>query len=304
MKNLRRKLSALAVTALFASIQVSYALVDTGLGNGNGGAVINNVTGGFVNGVAGNNSYDLNFNGNAHVNWDSLNVNKGESLNFNAVNGANNLTVLNTVNSGMSTIYGQINSNSGIGKLIISNPNGVLFDGAKFTTAGDLLLTTKDLSNVRVEDLGNLNLDNAKFNKIYNDNGEIIGITIKNSDFQIGGDYNIAAPVINAVSSTIGAKSLKLVTSNGHDYLALGGTPKDNKQIAGVRLEAVNRNKKKEFHINRDKFRFKYNVNMYSYEFESNKVKKVVFPTNIIYPINYKEKLAELNENTMYCCIK
>ena len=240
MKNLRRKLSALAVTALFASMQVSYALVDTGLGNGNGGAVINNVTGGFVNGVAGNNSYDLNFNGNAHVNWDSLNVNKGESLNFNAVNGANNLTVLNTVNSGMSTIYGQINSNSGIGKLIISNPNGVLFDGAKFTTAGDLLLTTKDLSNVRVEDLGNLNLDNAKFNKIYNDNGEIIGITIKNSDFQIGGDYNIAAPVINAVSSTIGAKSLKLVTSNGHDYLALGGTPKDNKQIAGVRLEAVN----------------------------------------------------------------
>lgn len=71
-----------------------------------------------------------------------------------------------------------------------------------------------------------------------------------------------------------------------------------------IRLEAVNRNKKKEFHINRDKFRFKYNVNMYSYEFESNKVKKVVFPTNIIYPINYKEKLAELNENTMYCCIK
>lgn len=71
-----------------------------------------------------------------------------------------------------------------------------------------------------------------------------------------------------------------------------------------ITLESVNRNKKKEFHINRDKFKFKYNVDMYSYEFESNKVKKVVFPTNIIYPINYKEKLAELNENTMYCCIK
>ena len=39
MKNLRRKLSALAVTALFASMQVSYAVIDTGLGGGNGGAL-------------------------------------------------------------------------------------------------------------------------------------------------------------------------------------------------------------------------------------------------------------------------
>ena len=239
MKNFRRKLSALAITALFASMQVSYAVIDTGLGGGNGGAIINNTSGGFVGISKGNGSADLKFNGNSHVNWDSLNVNRNETLNFNAVGGAHDLTILNTVNNGMSQIYGQINSNSGIGKLIISNPNGMLFDGASFTTAGDLQLTTKDLSNIKVDDLNNLNLDNAKFNKIYNDNGEIIGITIKDSNFQVGGDYNIAAPVINAVSSTIGAKSLRLVTSNGHDYLAVG-TPKDDKQIAGVRLEAVN----------------------------------------------------------------
>ena len=103
-KDLKRKFSALALTALFASIQVSYAAIDTGLGAGNGGAVINNTTGGFVNGVAGNGSYDLNFNGNSHVNWDSLNVNKNESLNFNAVGGAKDLTILNTVNKGMSNI--------------------------------------------------------------------------------------------------------------------------------------------------------------------------------------------------------
>ena len=42
MKNFRRKLSALAITALFASMQVSYAVIDTGLGGGNGGAIINN----------------------------------------------------------------------------------------------------------------------------------------------------------------------------------------------------------------------------------------------------------------------
>ena len=99
MKDIKRKISALVLGTVFASMQVSYAAIDTGLGAGNGGAVINNTTGGFVgvNG-AGTGNVDLNVNGNSHVNWDSLNVNKGESLNFNATNGATGLTVLNTVN--------------------------------------------------------------------------------------------------------------------------------------------------------------------------------------------------------------
>ena len=53
----------------------------------------------------------------------------------------------------MSKIYGQINADNGIGNLIISNPNGVLFDGAKFTTAGDVMVTTKDMSNVDVNNI-------------------------------------------------------------------------------------------------------------------------------------------------------
>ena len=242
MKNLKRKLSALAMTTLFASMQVSFAVIDTGLGGGNGGAVINNATGGFVNGVAGNASYDLNFNGNSHVNWDSLNVNKNESLNFNAVGGAKDLTILNTVNHGMSTIYGQINANSGIGKLIISNPNGVLFDGAKFTTAGDLQLTTKDLSNVKVEDLGKLNIDNAKFTKLYDNNGKLISIKIdNNSEFKVGGEYSIVAAGINAANSAISAKTIKLVTANGQDYLALNATAPTKAQDV-TRLKAMNIN--------------------------------------------------------------
>ena len=127
MKNFKRKLSALVMTTLFASMQVSYAAIDTGLGVGNGGAVINNTSGGFVNMTTGNGSANLNFDNNSHINWDTLNVNKNESLNFNAVNGAKNLTILNTVNQGMTKVYGQINANNGIGKLIISNPNGMLF---------------------------------------------------------------------------------------------------------------------------------------------------------------------------------
>ena len=168
MKHLSTKLSALVLTTIFAAMQVS-AVMDTGLGAGNGGAVINNATGGFAGLDTGNNSATLNFNGNTHVNWNTLNVNGNETLNFNAVNGANGLTVLNTVNNGMSNIYGQINANSGIGKLIISNPNGVLFDGAKFSTAGDVMITTQGAT---MNSKGVVTYDPSKSTTNYTPNGE------------------------------------------------------------------------------------------------------------------------------------
>ena len=229
MKSLKRKFSALALTALFASMQVSYAAIDTGLGVGNGGAVINNTTGGFVDIKTGNGSADLNFNGDAHVNWDSLNVNKGESLNFNAVDGANNLTILNTVNHGMSNIYGQISANGGIGKLIISNPNGVLFDGATFTTAGDAMITTQPMTATFVN--GAMDISNVATTT------PVGVVTIQDSNFNVGGQFNILAPSINVVRGTVKTKDgLKLITENGQDYLSTG----NDDSTKGVRLEAVN----------------------------------------------------------------
>lgn len=243
MKNFKRKLSALVLSTLFASMQVSYAVIDTGLGAGNGGATINNITGGYT-GIsgAGTGNVDLNFNGNAHVNWNTLNVNKGESLNFNATDGASGLTILNTVNQGMSNIYGQINANQGIGQLIISNPNGVLFDGAQFTTAGDAMITTKDLSGLSVSDLSNFDINNANYIKLFNSDGKLIPIQIKNnSTFNVGGDYSIVAAGINAANSTITAKAVKLVTANGQDYLALGQTAPAKAQTV-AKLSAMNVN--------------------------------------------------------------
>ena len=92
MKNLKQ-LSAIAMCALFATMQVSLANIDTGLGAGNGGAVINSTTGGYAGMDTGVNSATLNFTGNSHVNWNTLNVNSNETLNFNAVDGAKNLTI-------------------------------------------------------------------------------------------------------------------------------------------------------------------------------------------------------------------
>ena len=231
MKNLKRKLSAIVLSTVFAASQVSYAMIDTGLDN----ALIDHATGGFKDVTGGNGTANINFNGSAHVNWDRLNVGKGETLNFNAVDGANGITILNTVNNGMSTIYGQINSNDGVAKLIISNPNGMLFDGAKFTTAGDLMLTTKDLRGMTIEDL-----DNAKFTHIYDEQGNINAITIRNgSEFSVAGEYTMIAPAIIAESSKIKANTLKLITSNGQDYLALG-TAGEKAELPGVKLQAVN----------------------------------------------------------------
>ncbi len=222
MRKITKKLSAMALCTVFASMQVAMA---DGLTN----ASINKVDGGYVGSVAGDKTLDLNFNGNSHVNWNTLNVGKGETLNFNAVDGANGLTILNTVNNGMSTIYGTINSNDGIAKLIISNPNGMLYDGAKFTTAGDLMLTTQAMGANFVG--GNMELTTLN-------QAALNGVSIKNSDFSVGGEFNIASPSIEVIKSALGAsKGVKFVTDNGQDFLA---TPVDGVVMQkGVRMETV-----------------------------------------------------------------
>lgn len=237
MKNLR-KLSALVLSTVFATMQVSMATpIDIGLGSQNGGAVINNATGGFTGVDIGTGSATLNFNADSHVNWNTLNVDSGETLNFNGAAGTSGITVLNTVNQGMSNIYGTINANSSIGKLIISNPNGVLFDGAKFTTAGDLLITTKAISGLS-------DIDNANFTKMYGSDNNLIPVKIlNNSDFQVGGTYTIVAPRVHAEASKIKADTLKLITANGQDYLALNvNEPAGNRAVTTLKAMYVDGN--------------------------------------------------------------
>ena len=235
MKNFTKKVSALVLVTTFSLMQVS-AAINTDLGVGNGGAVINNVTGSFKGLDKANGSATLKFGGNSHVNWNTLNVNKGETLNFNAVENAKNLTVLNTVNQGMSKIYGQIKTNDGIGNLIISNPNGVLFDGAKFTTAGDLKVTTQALGADFTN--GNMTLKSM---------GQPItgAITIENSDFSVGGNMSFVGDTMNVVKSAFstadGAGNVKFTTTNGQDYVISTDCCSQTKNPkTALRMEAVN----------------------------------------------------------------
>ena len=247
MKNIKN-LSAIVLSTLFATMQISFANdlltpVDTGLGSNYGGATINSITGGYAGHDIGTGSATLNFDANSLVNWQNLNLNSNEALNFNAVNGANNLTILNTVNQGMSTIYGQINANGGIGNLIIANPNGMLFDGTKFTTAGDVTLTTKDMSNVDVNSLTNGDYTKLISNDWLDKNGKPDLIQVKitdDADFTIGGEFNIFAPKIVAENSSIKVgDTLKLVTANGSDYVLLG-INKPNEYKGVTFLKAMN----------------------------------------------------------------
>ena len=244
MKNLKQ-LTAIAMCSLFATMQVSLASIDTGLGNGIGGAVINNATGGFTGVDTGLNSATLNFNGNSVVNWNTLNVNGNETLNFNAENGVTGVNVLNNVQNNMSRIYGQIKTNDGISQLIISNPNGVLFDGATFTSAGDVMVTTKDMTGVDVNNLteGTYNKFKSSEWKDANGNDDLIQVNIKDSDFSIGGNFNIYAQKIVGDSSKITAnKGLKLVTANGADYAAQGFGLSDTKGVTFLRAMDINGN--------------------------------------------------------------
>lgn len=224
MRKFTKKLSAITLCTLFASMQMASATIETGLNN----AVINHADGGFQGVTPGVNSATLNFNANSHVNWDTLNVANGETLNFNALPGANGLTVVNTVNTGMSQIYGTVNSNAGIAKLIISNPNGMLFDGSTFTTAGDLNLTTQPL---------NVDPTNITFTGVNTPATQ--GVVIRNSNFDIGGEFNITAPSIEAVLTAVKAQNgFKLVTQDGQNYLV---RPADAnpEQKSEVRMETV-----------------------------------------------------------------
>ena len=223
MVKLAKKLSAIALCTVFSMMQVSATTVQSGnigLGSSHGGASINSATGGYLGTDVNGKNATLNFNGNSHVKWDSLNVDKGETLNFNAVNGKTGLTVVNTVvGNDMTNVYGTITANDGIAKLIISNPNGMLFDGATFTTAGDLQLTTQALSVKYLN--GNLDIQGL--------NQEAVnGVTISNSNFGIGGEFNITAPTVQILGGYIGAtKGLKLVTANGQDFLLCPSTSND-----------------------------------------------------------------------------
>ncbi len=203
---MRKNIFLCTLVAVFASMQISYA---DGLAN----ASISSTQGGFVGMENGTNSATLNFNGNATVDWNRLHVGSNETLNFNAVDGASGLTVLNRVTGQFSNIYGTINANSGISHLILSNPHGIIFDGANFNAAGDVTLTTQKLAPLMsadgVEMYGYTGVNELATRQIMT----------KHSNFNVGGTLKMVGPKLFLIHSNMNTPNFKLVTANGCDFL-------------------------------------------------------------------------------------
>lgn len=220
MGKLLKKTIASALCVSFFLTQATFANQMTGtvLNNvGTGGANIVSSSGGFTGfqngGLLGldKNKATLNFNGDAVINWGHLNVGGNQSLTFN--NGAN--VVLNNVLNGMSNFAGTVKGDSG--HIIISNPNGIMMQGGKFETAGALTLTTKDLSNIKLDADGKFHnlaqqIEDAKYK---DDNNSVIVFKDGNWTNAFRDTY-IEAGDINIISKGIDISKAELVAKTGN----------------------------------------------------------------------------------------
>lgn len=216
MGNLLQKTIASALCISFFMTQATFAN-PTVLNNvGTGGAKIDSYDGGYLGFKTDplKNHATLNFNGDAVINWEHLNVGGNQSLTFKNVGNPN--VVLNNVLEGMSTFAGMVKGEN-VGHIIISNPNGIMMQGGRFETSGALTLTTKDLSNIKLDADGKFhNLAQQIEDTEYKDDNNSV-IVFKNGNWTNAfRDSHIEAGDINIISKGIDISKAELVAKTGN----------------------------------------------------------------------------------------
>lgn len=149
-----KKIFAVAILYFFVSNATVQALTATDLVGGSSITSTDRIqkiehNPNILNVVGTDNVTTITTNGNQYanstVNWGTLNVGRNDKLDF-SFSGLNQ-TVLNKVNTGMTTIAGKI-TNSGIGadtsRIIISNPNGMLLEIGGYINTNAIILTSLD----------------------------------------------------------------------------------------------------------------------------------------------------------------
>ena len=232
MKNIMKKSIAVVLTMAFSGLQMSFATVLTrGVDSfnnaqvlGGSGAIIKNATAGLKSIETDQMNATLKFDNHTRIDWSKFNVDKNQSIYFN--NGS--YGVLNNVVQGsISKVAGLIKADNG--KVIISNPNGILFNGGKFESAGSIVLTTKDLTGLA---------DGTNFNT-YDigtstgaANGANVGVVAIIGGSSISSpDISIVANGVHFDSSTLSSPSANgvvLVTADGANYAATTLKDADN----------------------------------------------------------------------------
>ncbi len=130
------------------------------------------------------------------IKWNSLNVGKGKTLDFNFTNA--NQVAFNNVLTGVSKFAGTVSSSGNkTGHVIISNPNGIVVaDGAAFKMPGGVTLTTHDATSV------------AGANVAKGTNGSYNGINIGKATFTTVGPVNIVSTGIKMNGTKIASSDL------------------------------------------------------------------------------------------------
>lgn len=180
--------------------------------NGNYGANLSNVTGARVD-TDLTKATITNTQTNSVLNWNSLNTAKGQELNFVMKDGQ---TSLNKVTgTGLSTFAGGINSEHG--RVIISNPNGMLFENGSYINANSIILTTH---YAEIDNKNRLNLTSAAKNSTIKFSGGN-SVATEKIRLNIANDLNIISNNIDMGNAEVVAKDTRLITTDGVTFFAV-----------------------------------------------------------------------------------
>ena len=177
------------------------------------GADLRDVTGATIK-TDYSNAWITNTETNSVLNWNDLNVGKDQSLNYVMKDGQTSLN--NVVGVGISKFAGSINAEKG--RVIISNPNGILFENGSWVNANALTLTTHQVA-----------LEGDKMHLVGDNNNAAIRIeggkfATSQVRFNIANDLNIVSNNIDITEANIVAKDTRLVTADGVTFYAINDT--------------------------------------------------------------------------------
>ncbi|MDD3435948.1 MAG: filamentous hemagglutinin N-terminal domain-containing protein [Candidatus Gastranaerophilales bacterium] len=212
----------LLVSFMDAAVPVMAADTTVFSGDATTSAVITDLGGANVNAKTDNYAQiGITGNGNT-ITWSYLNVVAGKTLDFNFI--TNGQVALNKVTNGMSYIGGNLITSGADGRLIISNPNGMLFENGSYTNANALMLTTQNVN-------WDGNLYGALTLSDYAGGKSIGGIQIGNGDMnnaaimRVAEDLNIISNGIKIDGADILAGgNVRLITADGVTFAATPNT--------------------------------------------------------------------------------
>src|SRR5574344_2759796 len=194
----------LAMLLVSATSSAVFAAEQILSGTGNYGASLNGCSGATYTTNQTNATITNNANApTSTLNWDRLNVASGQTLNY--AMGADQ-TSINIVSSGSSQFAGTVNAPNG--RLIIVNPNGMVFESGSHVNANALVLTTHAYTQS-----GN----------VVTLNGTGKPITL-NGTMEIANDLYVVANKIDTNGANITAGNINLVTADGVTFNAINTT--------------------------------------------------------------------------------